>query len=156
MKTIWRLEKERYASDAFRGKGSLHVSGRWHHKGTQVAYASEHPAVAILEKLVWLGNLQSAESSQYQLLSLHVDTSLVETIERSSLPEHWDTYPHANAIQNIGSRWFEEGRSAVLEVPSAVLPMSSNFLINPFHPNFHEFEQGTPIEFTWDERLFEG
>ena len=38
--TIWRLEKERYVDTAFRGKGSLKTSGRWHHKGTQVAYAA--------------------------------------------------------------------------------------------------------------------
>ena len=55
MHKVWRLEKERYVGEAFRGKGSLKTSGRWHRKGTQVTHGSEHPGVAVLEKLAWLG-----------------------------------------------------------------------------------------------------
>ncbi len=56
MHKVWRLEKERYVGEAFRGKGSLKTSGRWHRKGTQVTHGSEHPGVAVLEKLAWLGS----------------------------------------------------------------------------------------------------
>jgi len=154
--TIWRLEKERYADTAFRGKGSLKTSGRWHHKGTQVAYASEHPGVAVLEKLVWLERYEVARESDYVLLPLHLDTDdHLETHDESDLPDNWDSFPHLEATRDLGTQWFEAERSAVLAVPSAVLPVAKNYLINPFHPDFHELERGEPVPFSWDARLFQ-
>lgn len=156
MLTVWRLEKERYAEVAFRGKGSLRAGGRWHHKGTQVAYASEHPGVAVLEKLVWLGGYQRARQSDYVLLPLQVDPSRhVEKVEKEDLPERWDGFPHPEATRDIGTRWSDEERSAALSVPSAVLPVSRNYLINPFHPDFHDLKHGEPVSFSWDARLFQ-
>ena len=156
MLTIWRLEKERYVDTAFRGKGSLKTSGRWHHKGTQVAYASEHPGVAVLEKLIWLGSYERARASRYVLLPLHLDPDEhLETLDESDLPQDWDAFPHLNATRTLGTQWFEEERSVVLSVPSAVLPVAKNFLINPFHPDFHALERGELVPFSWDTRLFQ-
>lgn len=156
MLTIWRLEKQRYVDTAFRGKGSLKTGGRWHHKGTQVAYASEHPGVAVLEKLVWLERYEVARESNYVLLPLQIAPSEhLETLQESDLPDDWDTFPHPKSTRDMGTQWFKEESSAVLAVPSAVLPLAKNYLINPFHPDFHELEQGEPVPFSWDARLFQ-
>lgn len=155
MNTVYRLEKERYAASAFQGLGSLKVSGRWHHRGTQVAYASEHPALAALEKLVWLGSYEEARASTYLLLPLRFDPEKhLEEVPLGDLPKGWDGFPHAKATMDIGTRWAEEMRSAMLSVPSAVMPAARNYLINPAHPDFGELERGDPIPFTWDARLF--
>jgi Uncharacterized conserved protein len=155
VRTIWRLEKERYVDTAFRGKGSLKTSGRWHHKGTQVAYASEHPGVAVLEKLAWLGSYDGARESSYVLLPLQLDPDKhLETLDESDLPDDWDTFPHSEATRDLGTRWFEEERSVVLAVPSAVLPIAKNYLVTPFHPDVHELERGNPVPFSWNARLF--
>jgi len=154
--TIWRLEKERYLEEAFRGKGSLQTSGRWHHKGTQVAYASEHPGIAVLEKLTWLGSYEVARNSSYLLVPLELDPNEhLERIEESELPEDWDTFPHRDETRDIGTRWFNEERSPVLAVPSAVLPLAENYLVNPFHPDFHDLKRREPEPFSWDARLFQ-
>ena len=156
MRTIWRLEKETYVDTAFRGKGSLKTGGRWHHKGTQVTYASEHPGVAVLEKLVWLGSYNMARKSSYVLLPLHLDPEEhLETLDASALPDDWDTFPHPETTRALGTQWVKEERSVVLAVPSAVLPVAKNYLINPFHPDFHDLEPGEPIPFSWDARLFQ-
>lgn len=156
MLTIWRLEKERYAETAFRGRGSLETSGRWHHRGTQVAYASEHPGFAVLEKLVWLGSYDGVRESNYVLLSLQIDPDdHLETLNESALPKDWDAFPHPDATRDLGTQWVEAERSAVLAVPSAVLPVAKNYLINPFHPDFHDVAQGNPVPFSWDARLFQ-
>jgi len=153
--TIWRLEKARYVDEAFRGKGSLKTSGRWHHKGTQVAYASEHPGIAVLEKLAWLGRYEVARDSSYLLVPLELDPDEhLERIEESELPEDWDAFPHQEETRDIGTNWSDEKRSPVLGVPSAVLPLAENYLINPFHSQFHDLEQGEPKPFSWDRRLF--
>lgn len=156
MLTIWRLEKERYVDVTFRGQGSLKTNGRWHHKGTQIAYASEHPSVAVLEKLIWLERYDVARSSMYVLCPLHLDpSSHLETLDQADLPEGWDAFPHLDATRTLGTHWFEAERSAVLAVPSAVLPITTNYLINSFHPDFHELERGEPVPFSWDRRLFQ-
>jgi RES domain-containing protein len=156
VQTIWRLEKKRYVDTAFRGQGSLKTDGRWHHRGTQVAYASEHPAVAVLEKLVWLERHEAARASDYVLLPLRLDPAAhLETITLSDLPAHWDAFPHPEATRDIGMRWFEEERSVVLAVPSAIVPIANNYLINPFHPDFHELERDDPVSFSWNARLFQ-
>lgn len=155
MLTIWRLDKARHAETAFRGYGSLLVGGRWHRRGVQVAYASEHPGVAALEKLVWLESYEKARKSEYVLLSLRLDPAKhLEVLSRETLPQGWDAFPHGAATQEIGSRWAEETQSVVLEVPSAVIPVGKNYLINPFHPDFQELEPGEPVPFAWDSRLF--
>ena len=167
MLTLWRLEKERYADPAVRGKGSLKTSGRWHHKGTQVAYASEHPGVAVLEKLAWLGSYDGARESSYVLLPLHLHPDEhQEPLDESALPDDWDSFLHPEATRDLGTQWVEAERSAVLAVPSAplgvlglsapgaVLPVAKNYLINPFHPDFRKLERGEPVPFFWDARLF--
>lgn len=152
---IWRLEKRRYAREAFRGKGALRVGGRWHRKGAQVAYASEHPGVAALEKLVWLESYERASASDYVLISLAVDPRRhVERVRREELPEGWDAFPHPGATKTLGTRWLREERSVALEVPSAVIPVASNYLINPFHPDFPSLDRSDPEPFNWDSRLF--
>jgi len=153
---IWRLEKARYLDEAFRGKGSLKTNGRWHLKGTQLAYASEHPGIAVLEKLAWLGSHEVARDSSYLLVPLELDPDEhLERIEESKLPQDWDTFPHQEETRDIGTNWSDEERSPVLEVPSAVLPLAENYLINPFHPQFHDLERGEPEPFSWDRRLFQ-
>lgn len=155
VQTIWRLEKKRHIETAFYGKNSLRSSGHWHHEGVQVAYASEHPGVAVLEKLVWLDSYEAARGSDYVLLPLHLDPSdHLEELDPAQLPEHWDTFPHPEETRDLGTRWVEEERSVVLAVPSAIVPTASNYLINPSHADIHALEQGDPIPFSWDPRLF--
>lgn len=42
------------------------------------------------------------------------------------------------ATQVFGTDWAKEKRSLGLKVPSVVLPLSFNYLINPLHPQFDE------------------
>ena len=124
--------------------------------GTQVAYASEHSGIAVLEKLAWLGSYDVARSSNYFLIPLRLDPDKHhERVEAENLPEDWDASPLRDAARDIGTDWFNEERSPILGVPSAVLPLAKNVLISPFHPEFHDLERGEPEPFSWDRRLFQ-
>lgn len=50
---------------------------------------------------------------------------------RCRLAPHWRTYPAPPALAMIGKRWFRESRTAVLSVPSVVIPHERNFVLNP-------------------------
>jgi RES domain-containing protein len=61
--------------------------------------------------------------------------------------------PPTLVSQSIGDRWLESARSAVLRVPSAVLPAESNFLMNPRHADFDRIEIAPPEVLGVDPRL---
>ena len=154
MPTFYRIEKRRHAHDAFAGIGGLFSAGRWHRRGVRVSYASEHQAVAAMEKLVWLGSLEDALAGDYVVVPVDVPQAAIEVVSPADLPEGWDAFPHPPATQEIGTRWLRERRSAALQVPSAVVPHAVNVLINPAHPDAARLTAGGPDPFDWDPRLF--
>jgi RES domain-containing protein len=46
-----------------------------------------------------------------------------------------------------------EARSAVLALPSVIIPGESNYLLNPAHPDFRKISIGKPEPFAFDPRL---
>ena len=84
-----------------------------------------------------------------------VPASLVLTSVRvSDLPARWREYPAPAALADIGARWIQEGRTAVLAVPSAVVPHELNYLLNPSHPTFVRIRIGKPERFSFDPRMW--
>lgn len=151
MITAWRLVKTRYASAAFDGEGARLYGGRWNSPGTVVAYAAATVSLAVLEVLVHLE--AAAVLSSYSLVSIEFDDALVETLSMAVLPPHWWTSPPPQDVQAIGDRWIREGRSAVLRVPSAVIPSESIYLFNVTHPDFASVQKGVPAPYALDRRL---
>ena len=56
-------------------------------------------------------------------------------------------------LQTLGSDWLASRCSAVLAVPSAVIPDELNYLLNPQHPDFSKIEIGEARAFVTDLRL---
>ena len=69
------------------------------------------------------------------------------------LPSEWASNPPSARDQALGGEWIASGKSAVLIVPSAVLPDESNVLINPRHPDAASIRAQRPVRFTFDPRL---
>ena len=44
----------------------------------------------------------------------------------------------------------KDGSTAVMAVPSAVISVEHNYLLNPRHPNFYRIQIGTPQPFEFD------
>jgi RES domain-containing protein len=130
----WRITKQRRARTAFSGEGARLYGGRWNSLGVPVVYVAESQSLAVLEVLVHLD--APALLDKYVFLETDFDASLVIDLDRSSLPKNWQFDPIPEAIQAIGDRWVLSGDSAVLRVPSVLVPMESNFLLNPRHLDF--------------------
>ena len=56
-------------------------------------------------------------------------------------------------LARVGNRWITSGRSAVLQVPSAVIPHEMNYLLNPAHSDFAAIQVGETFEVETDPRL---
>ncbi len=54
----------------------------------------------------------------------------------------------------MGDNWFGSGATAILAVPSVVIPLEYNYLINPSHPDFTQLTVGVPQPFELDPRLW--
>jgi len=65
------------------------------------------------------------------------------TIERCRRPPRdWRAQPPESKSMRYGSAWLRGGRTAVLEVPSAIVPSEKNYLLNPGHPDFPRIRLG--------------
>ena len=51
------------------------------------------------------------------------------------LPVGWDADPSGRASIQFGSAWIRSGTSALLRVPSVIVPDKYNVVINPLHPD---------------------
>ena len=150
MPLAWRLVKEKYAGIAFSGEGAAKSGGRWNSRGQAAVYASGTLSLAALETLV---HLFPPVSIRYVAIRIEFDSALVEKLNLKTLPPDWRAEPPAPSTQAIGDAWISEKRSAVLEMPSIIIPSESNYLLNPLHPQFGRISIGKPETFAFDPRL---
>jgi RES domain-containing protein len=66
----------------------------------------------------------------------------------------WDA-PDQRASRTFGDQWYDEQRSTILVVPSAVVRMERNIVINQQHPEFRKLRATKPKPVVWDQRLFQ-
>ena len=123
------------------------TDNRWNTAEVQVAYASEHLALAALELLTYWGSYTNMRG--YQLFTMELDSENIEELSQASGldPEDYEQ------TRLLGDIWAQEERSLGLKVPSVVVPMSYNYLINPAHSAFNSasiIHHGT---FSYDARI---
>lgn len=148
MKQAWRIVKEKHAATAFNGEGARLYGGRWNSPGMSVVYTSGSMALAALESLV---HLYPPVIFKYVAIPIQFDDALVEKV--AALPSDWTEEPPSPSTKDIGDLWIREARSAVLELPSVIIPEEPNYLLNLAHPDFRKIAIGKPVPFSFDPRL---
>jgi RES domain-containing protein len=86
------------------------------------------------------------------LIEARVAEELIDILRYKDLPPDWNALPESNQTREIGTKWATEKRSAVLGVPSVVVPTELNFLLNPEHADFSKIQIGNPKLVGWDPR----
>ncbi len=150
MTWAWRIVREDHGSTAFDGEGAWRFGGRWNSRGTRTVYTSATLSLAALETLV---HLNPPVAFKYVAIPIEFDEALVETFATSDLPADWNEEPPPPSTAEIGDRWVKESRSAVLELPSVIIPAEPNYLLNPAHSDFKRIRIGKPTPFSFDPRL---
>lgn len=127
--TIWRIA---HASD-LSGVGSSRSGGRWNRKGTPIVYCSGSIALAILEVI---GHLRSDQMDRTRyVVRVEVPDPVWDACAAMTVPDGWSRHPFGAASQDAGTAWAIENNSALLRVPSALVPEEDNLLVNPAHPD---------------------
>ena len=154
MITAWRIVSAPYQDKAYTGEGAQIHGGRWNSKGVAVVYVAGSLALASIEMIV---NLPAPKLLQkYVRISAQISTDLVSDLSEADLPEDWNSRPISPTTRAIGDLWVKKERSAVLRVPSIVVPDEYNYLLNPAHADFAKIQIGKPIVYYFDPRLTEG
>lgn len=123
---LWRIS----AFPDLSGRGGVLASGRWHHAGRPVVYLADSPASAMLEVLVHLEIDTEDIPDNLRLLRVDLpDVTSIETI--ANLPGQWEE--NVGHTRALGDAWLAAGDSLLLQVPSAIMPHTPNFLFNPLH-----------------------
>ena len=151
MASAWRIVLPARAADAFSGEGARRFGGRWNSPGAAVVYASEHASHAALEILVHFQPI--TPRARFAAFRLDFPDTLITRIPAAELPAGWRGSPPGPDTMQLGDAWLRAGRSAVLAVPSAIIPVETNFLLNPAHPDFRRIRIAKPEPFTFDPRL---
>jgi RES domain-containing protein len=147
--TAWRIVLAKRVASAFSGEGARLNGGRWNNKGTAMVYTAGSISLASMEILV---NLPSPMLlARFVRIPVEFDEALVNEVR--DLPCGWQRRPAGPKTKTIGDHWAAERRSAVLKVPSVVVPEEFNFLLNPSHPDWDHIHIKAPVVYPFDPRL---
>jgi len=150
MPEAWRIIKAQHAATAFSGRGAADYGGRWNSRGVAVVYTSQTKSLAVLESLV---HLNPPVAFHYSAFHLEFPETYVETFSLAQLPAGWRTEPPPPSTQHMGDHWVRRSRTAVLAVPSVIIPGETNYLLNPAHADFAKIIICPPEPFAFDPRL---
>jgi len=146
-----RIVKAKHAATAFSGEGAKRFGGRWNTPGTAMVYTAGSASLAILEMLAHLNSHELM--NRYVLFEVTFDDSLVTVVDPASLPRNWRKSPPSVSVQHVGDAWVVGAASAVLRVPSTIVPAEWNYLLNPAHVDFGAIKIGLRQSVRFDPRL---
>ena len=152
----WRIGTDTplYLADDLTGAGAKHTGGRWNTKGNALVYASSSRALACLETLVHLGAGSLPLNRYLVRIDIPDDVWQKSTVlELSAAPVGWDALPEGMVSLNFGNAWLASNASAILLVPSIVVPDEQNVLINPAHPDTATIKATKIQKWIYDARL---
>ena len=147
---VWRICKQKHTGSAFSGIGGLYAQARWTPQGFKVVYTAESLALASLEAFV------HTESSRIPLVAIRAflpKDIAVTVVDVNSLPEDWQSMAAYPTLQNIGKQWLQKQDSPILKVPSSIIPVEFNYLLNPQHPDLH-LTLEPALRFSFDNRMW--
>jgi RES domain-containing protein len=150
---VYRILRKRFARKTLDGMGAYLFGGRWSSPGTRLAYTSEHMSLAMIEYFVHLD--PEEQPMDLVVVTAEIPDSVSRIpIPRSHLPAKWWSMPPPPELAVVGDDFARAKRTAILIVPSALVPSESNWLINPEHPDFRKIRVRAPEQFLYDPRFF--
>lgn len=146
---LWRISNH----DSLDGRGGLLASARWHTRGRPIVYLAATPAGALVETLVHLELKPNQLPKSYRLLKAEAPNDL-PMMHFSALTDDWRQ--NETASRTLGDEWLSRAQTALLEVPSVILPETMNILLNPLHPDATRISVLWHEAYPFDQRLFVG
>ena len=153
---LWRIaaETRKYSAHDLTGGGAAAHPGRWNDDKQPVVYAAPTIAIAVLETAAHVDDAGLPLNRYLVRLGVPDDVwSAREDLDVAALPPTWSAIPAGRSSVKIGSDWLASLRSAILLVPSVIVPEERAALVNPLHPDARRITAKTMRPFEYN-RLF--
>jgi RES domain-containing protein len=146
---VYRLSSSRFPANS--GAGAAIHGGRWNPVGTEVIYTADSHALAALEILAHYAVLP--KDFVITLIRIPDHMTPIE-VSATDLPLGWnDPASPLDLTQRIGTDWLAGDKSAILKVPSTIIPAAWNYVLNVAHRDFGSIQFLPSIPFPFDPRL---
>lgn len=152
---LWRIavEAPSYTANDLGGAGAKITGGRWNSVGTPLIYSATNISLATLETVLHL----RSGGLPFNRFLVRIDVPDDVWAARVVLdppPGGWDAVPPGMTSRTTGDAWVASRSSALLLVPSVIVPDESNVLINPQHPDVASITATTIKRWIYDPRFF--
>lgn len=148
---VYRVANVKYKDTTLSGIGAEKVGGRWNSVGTRAVYCSQNISLALLEYYVHSENIAYLPKEILIAKIQFPDEFLIE--ELKELPERWNQYPYSSKTTEVFTDLAKDRNRFALRVPSTIVGLESNIILNPLFKDFGKVEVVEFIELPIDERL---
>lgn len=148
---VYRVSNLKHKDSTLSGIGAEKVGGRWNEKGTRAVYCSENVSLALLEYYVHSENTAILPK---EILIAKIEIPDAFSIDLlAELPEYWNQYPYNEITTGFFTKLTKSRDFFALKVPSTIVGVESNFILNPLFKNFGNVEIVEFITLPIDHRL---
>ena len=150
---VYRILQAAYRHEPLSGQGAALYGGRWNPKGLSLVYTTESPALSLLEVLV---HINPKRIPAYHLVTIEVPDS-IQIYRAEELPTEWRATGSSQPLpsQTFLLDWLREPETLLVSVPSSIVPIMANYLINPRHLLFSHCRVVNSAPFEIDTRLYD-
>ena len=134
----YRIANLKYRDKTLSGIGAEKFGGRWNEKGTRAVYCSENVSLALLEYYIHSDNIATLPKEILVAKILVPDEFVIKELD--VLPDKWDQYPYSSKTAKVFTDLTKKNDFFALKVPSAVVGIESNFVLNPLYRDFEKVE----------------
>lgn len=147
----YRIANAKYKAHTLSGIGAEKVGGRWNQVGTRAVYCSENISLALLEYYIHSQD-RSTLPKEILIAQIRIPEEF-EIEELKKLPQKWNQYPYPSSTTSIFTIKATDREFFALKVPSTIVGLEFNYILNPLYKDFGKVEITDFFELPLDERL---
>jgi len=148
---VYRVVNVKYKDKTLSGIGTEKVGGRWNSVGTRAIYCSENISLALLEYYVHSENIAYLPKEILIAKIQFSDEFIIEQLDE--LPDRWNQYSYSSKTTQIFTDLAKDRDRFALRVPSTIVGLESNIILNPLFKDFGKVEIAEFIELPIDYML---
>ncbi len=151
---VYRVANAKYKDSTLSGIGAEKVGGRWNSVGTRAVYCSENISLALLEYYVHSDDISTLPKKILIAKIQFPDDLIIEELEE--IPDTWKDYPYTSETAQVFTEFVKDRNKLALKVPSTIVGLESNIILNPLYKEFGKVEIVEFLELPIDQRLKKG
>jgi RES domain-containing protein len=148
---VYIVANVKYKDTTLSGIGAEKVGGRWNEVGTRAIYCSENISLALLEYYVHTDDITNLPKEILIAKIEFPDEFIINELDE--LTERWNQYPYSSKTAKVFTELARNRDFFALKVPSTIVGVESNFILNPLFKEFGKVEIIQFIDLPIDKRL---